>query len=67
MREMDLLDAVQLKNNLKRTQIIVTQASQKKRPEDEMIMLMKSVRNRVEKSIASGQIEIVSKREWTLR
>lgn len=67
MREMDLLDAVQPKNNLKRTQIIVTQASQKKRPEDEMIMLMKSVNNRVKKSIVSGQIEIVSEREWTLR
>lgn len=67
MREMNLLDVVRPKNNRERTKMITTGASQKTRSEDEIVILMKSARNRFKKSIAAGQIEIVSEREWTLR
>lgn len=67
MREMNLLDVVRPKNNLERMKVITTRASQKIRPEDEIVVLMESVRNRFKKSIAAGRIEIVGEREWTLR
>jgi hypothetical protein len=67
MREMNLLDAVRPTNNRDRLKVIKTNASRKIRPEDEVVMLMQSVRNRFKKSVSAGRIEIVSEREWTLR
>ncbi|MHA0857246.1 hypothetical protein [Paenibacillus sp. CMAA1364] len=67
MREMNLTDAVRASHNRDRMRVIKTSASRKIRPEDEMIILMQSARNRFKKSVASGQITIVNKREWTLR
>jgi len=67
MREMNLLDAVRPKNNLERIKVIFTRASQKIRPEEEMILLMKSARNRFRRTVATGRIEIVSEREWRIR
>lgn len=67
MREMNLSDAVSPRNNRERMKVITTQASRKIRSEDEVVMLMKSARNRFRKSVAVGRIEILHKREWTLR
>lgn len=67
MREMNLFDIVRPKNNLERTKFIHTRSSQKIRSEDEMVLLMKSARNRFRKSIEAGRIEIVGEREWKLR
>jgi hypothetical protein len=67
MREMNLLDAVRPTNNRDRLKVIKTNSSRKIRPEDEVVMLMKSARNRFKKSVSAGRIEIVSEREWTLR
>lgn len=41
--------------------------STKIRPEDEMVLLMKTARNRFKKALESGQIEIINEREWKLR
>jgi len=67
MREMNLSDAIIPRNHKKRVKIITTQASSKVRSDEEMILLMKSARNRFRKAVASGRIQIVSNREWTLR
>lgn len=67
MREMNLLDAVRPKNNLERMKVIFTRASQKIRPEEEIVLLMMSARNRFRKTVEAGRIEIVGKREWRLR
>ncbi|MGC5775406.1 hypothetical protein [Paenibacillus pabuli] len=67
MIEVNLLDMMALKNNRKRMEVIVTSASSKIRPEDEMILLMKTARNRFKKSLESGRIEIINEREWKLR
>ncbi len=47
--------------------IIVTSTSTKIRPEDEMVLLMKTARNRFKKALESGQIEIINERERKLR
>ncbi|RIE03100.1 hypothetical protein D3H35_21220 [Cohnella faecalis] len=67
MREMNLLEALSPRNSRERSQVIQTSASRKVRPEDEMIILMRSARRRFKKYVAEGKIEIVSEREWTLR
>lgn len=67
MREMDLTDAAAPGNKRQRAKTIRTSASKKVRPEEEMIVLMRNARRKFKKSVASGKIEIVSKREWTLR
>ncbi|AOZ90965.1 hypothetical protein [Paenibacillus crassostreae] len=67
MREMNLLDVVRPNNNRDRLKVIKTTASRKIRPEDEMVILMQSARNKFKKTIDSGRIEIVKEREWTLR
>ena len=46
MIEKNLLDMVSPKNNRKRMKAIVTSTSTKIRPEDEMVLLMKTARNR---------------------
>jgi hypothetical protein len=67
MREMNLSDVLIPRNNVERSKVILTSASRKVRPEDEMIILMKSARRRFKKFVAEGKIEILSGREWTLR
>lgn len=63
---MNLQDAMRPKNR-ERMKVITTRASRKIRSEDEMIILMKSTRNRFKKSVAAGgRIEIVGVHEWTL-
>ena len=66
MIEKNLLDMVAVKNTRKRMKAITTSTSTKIRPEDEMILLMKTARNRFEKALQSGQIEIINEREWKL-
>ncbi|MFB5676402.1 hypothetical protein ACE3NQ_08370 [Paenibacillus terreus] len=66
MIEINLQDIAGIKNNRARVNIIKTAASQKKRPEDEMVILMKAARNRFNKAVSSGRIEIVGEREWML-
>jgi len=66
MREMNLSDAERT-NNRNRVNFITTRTSSKLRPDDEIAILMRSARNRFLKSVAAGRIEIISKREWTLR
>jgi len=39
----------------------------KVRSEEEQVLLARSARNRFQKAVASGQIRIQSKQEWTLR
>ncbi|WP_440115710.1 hypothetical protein [Paenibacillus sp. QZ-Y1] len=67
MIEVNLLDMMAPKNNRKRMKVIVTSASSTIRPADEMILLMKTARNRFKKSLESGRIEIINEREWKLR
>lgn len=67
MIEKNLLNMVAVKNTRKRMKAITTSTSTKIRPEDEMILLMKTARNRFEKALQSGQIEIINEREWKLR
>lgn len=67
LKEINLLDMIKPQNNRKRMKSIVTSASNKIRPEDEMILLMKTARNRFRKALESGQIEIINEREWKLR
>lgn len=64
---MNLADIAQRNNNRKQINIVNTPLSRKKRSEDEMVMLMRSARNRFKKSLDDGRIEIHSKFEWTLR
>ncbi|WP_433749928.1 hypothetical protein [Paenibacillus amylolyticus] len=67
MIEKNLLDMVSPKNNRKRMKAIITSTSTKIRPEDEMVLLMRTARNRFKKALESGQIEIINEREWKLR
>lgn len=67
MREMNIEDITRRNKNREQIKFIHTQLSRKKRSEDEMVMLMKSARNRFKKSVDDGRIEIISKHEWTLR
>lgn len=67
MIEKNLLDMVSSKNNRKRMKAIVTSKSTKIRSEDEMVLLMKTARNRFKKALESGQIKIINEREWKLR
>lgn len=46
---------------------ISTSPSTKVRSEDEIVLLMKTARNRSEKALKSGKIEIINEREWKLR
>lgn len=65
--EKSLLDIAAVANNRKRIKAITTSTSTKVRTEDEMILLMKTARNRFRKAIESGQIESINEREWKLR
>ncbi|KOY17686.1 hypothetical protein [Paenibacillus xylanivorans] len=67
MIEVNILDMTAPKNNRKRMEVIITSSSSKIRSEDEMILLMKTARNRFKKSLESGRIEIINEREWKLR
>lgn len=67
MIEKNLLDVVAVTNNRKRMKTISTSTSTKVRSEDEMVLLMKTARNRFEKALQSGRIEIINEREWKLR
>ncbi|MGQ8873766.1 hypothetical protein [Paenibacillus sp. TSA_86.1] len=66
MIEKNLLDVVAVTNNRKRMKAISASTSTKVRSEDEMVLLMKSARNRFEKALQSGRIEIINEREWKL-
>ena len=46
---------------------ISTSTSTKVRSEDEMVLLMRTARNRFEKALQSGKIEIINEFEWKLR
>lgn len=46
---------------------ISTSPSTKVRSEDEMVLLMRTARNRFEKALQSGKIEIINELEWKLR
>lgn len=67
MIEKNLLDVVAVTNNRKRMKAISTSPSTKVRSEDEIVLLMKTARNRFEKALKSGKIEIINEREWKLR
>ncbi|SCY57526.1 hypothetical protein SAMN05720606_106155 [Paenibacillus polysaccharolyticus] len=67
MIEKNLLDVVAVTNNRKRMRTISTSTSTKVRSEDEMVLLMRTARNRFEKALKSGKIEIINEREWKLR
>ncbi|KAA8785791.1 MULTISPECIES: hypothetical protein [Paenibacillus] len=67
MIEKNLLDVVAVTNNRKRMRTISTSTSTKVRSEDEMVLLMRTARNRFEKALQSGKIEIINELEWKLR
>lgn len=68
MREMNWTDVANTKDGRKRQVQFVTSApSTKVRSEEEQILLARSARNRFKKAVESEQIQIHSKREWTLR
>ncbi|WP_145334080.1 hypothetical protein [Paenibacillus xylanexedens] len=67
MIEKNLLDVVAVTNNRKRMKAISTSPSTKVRSEDEMVLLMRTARNRFEKALQSGKIEIINELEWKLR
>jgi len=67
MQELNLSDVLTPNNNLNRALSVRTGVSRKARPDDEINILMKTARRRFLKSLATGEIIIVSDREWTLR
>ena len=67
LREMNFGDIGRPKNNLERVRVIQTRSSRKVKPDDEIIMLMRTARNKFRKSIDSGKITILNEREWMLR
>lgn len=67
MREMDISQLARPANNLKQIRYIQTSGSMKPRSEAEILLLMRSTRNRFLKSLEEGRIQIISEREWTLK
>ena len=66
MREMNLSDMIRPGSNLRQVKIVKTRVSRKPRSEDEIVILMKTVRKRFAKAVASGRIQKISEREWIL-
>jgi hypothetical protein len=64
---MNLSDMIRSESRLRQVNIVKTRVSRKPRSEDEIIILMKTVRNRFAKAVASGRIQKVGEREWILR
>lgn len=67
VREMNLSDMIRSESRLRQVNIVKTRVSRKTRSEDEIVILMKTVRNRFAKAVASGRIQKVGEREWILR
>jgi hypothetical protein len=64
---MNLSDIRRGGSNLRQVNIVRTRISRKPRSEDEIVILMKTIRNRVAKAAASGRIRKIGEREWMLR